>query len=129
MKIQIKGLQAPYTPQEAVIKQIQKTQGGYRYIYRIAIYMMALSMACVLFKMMPSNQVVLSTIIIVFNLVTLVMLITMNEQLRTILQIDLERIGRQEEAKQIKIGYTHIDKVIIAFAVIQVVLQIIQILL
>lgn len=129
MKIQIKGLQAPYTPQEATIKQIKKAQGGYRYIYRIAIYMMALSMACVLFEMMPSNQVVLSTIIIVFNLVTLVMLITMNEQLRAILQIDLERIGRQEEAKRIKIGYTHIDKVIIAFAVIQVVLQIIQILL
>jgi len=127
MKIQIKGLQAPYQPQQEVVKQIERAQIGRRYIYRIVMYMVVLSAGCALFQMTPSNQTVLSTIIIVFNLLILVMMITMNEKFKSILQTGLENVGRYEESKRIKVGYTKVDKVIIASALIQVILQVIQI--
>lgn len=129
MKVQIKGLQAPYQPQQEVVNQLKRAQIERRYIYRIVMYIVVLSAACALFQMTPSNQTVLSTIIIVFNLLILVMMITMNEKFKSILQMDLGNIGRHEEAKRVKVGYTHKDKIIIAIAMIQVGLQFIQILL
>lgn len=123
-KERLVGLEAPYEESETARQSL-------RYILKQRIYtglviLLIMVVNCILIvgeMISEKNSIIPILIIIITNLVVLTLLITSNEKIKSIIQSDLEKQNRKNEAKKVRVKYENEDKLTMLFCVVILITQ------
>ena len=123
-KERLVGLEAPYEESETARQSLRYILKQRTYIGLVILLMMVVNCILIVGGMIAEqNSIIPILIIIVTNLVVLTLLITSNEKIKSIIQSDLEKQNRKNEAKKVKVKYENEDKLTMLFCVVVIITQ------
>ncbi|PTK45042.1 hypothetical protein BUZ69_11950 [Staphylococcus saprophyticus] len=123
-KERLVGLEAPYEESEIARQSLRYILKQRIYIGLVILLMMVVNCILIVGEMIAEqNSIIPILIIIITNLVVLTLLITSNEKIKSIIQSDLEKQNRKNEAKKVKVKYENEDKLTMFFCVVILITQ------
>lgn len=123
-KERLVGLEAPYEESETARQSLRYILKRRVYIGLVILLMMVVNCILIVGEMIAEqNSIYPILIIIITNLLVLTLLITSNEKIKSIIQSDLEKQNRKNEAKKVKVKYENEDKFTMFFCVVILITQ------
>lgn len=123
-KERLVGLEAPYEETETARQSLRYILKQRTYIGLVILLMMVVNFILIVGEMIAEqNSIIPILIIIITNLAVLTLLITSNEKIKSIIQSDLEKQNRKNEAKKVKVKYENEDKLTMLFCVVILITQ------
>lgn len=123
-KERLVGLEAPYEESEIARQSLRYILKQRIYIGLVILLMMVVNCILIVGEMIAEqNSIYPILIIIITNLLVLTLLITSNEKIKSIIQSDLEKQNRKNEAKKVKVKYENEDKFTMFFCVVILITQ------
>lgn len=118
------GLESPYEETETARQSLRYILKQRTYIGLVIFLIMVVNCILIVGEMIgEQNSIIPILIIIITNLVVLTLLITSNEKVKSIIQSDLEKQNRKNEAKKVKVKYKDEDKLTMFYSVIILITQ------
>lgn len=123
-KERLVGLEAPYEETETARQSLRYILKQRTYIGLVIFLIMVVNCILIVGEMIgEQNSIIPILIIIITNLVVLTLLITSNEKVKSIIQSDLEKQNRKNEAKKVKVKYEDEDKLTMFYSVVILITQ------
>lgn len=123
-KERLVGLEAPYEETETARQSLRYILKQRTYVGLVILLMMVVNCILIVGGMIAEqNSIIPILIIIITNLLVLTLLITSNEKIKSIIQSDLEKQNRKNEAKKVKVKYENEDKLTMFFCVVILITQ------
>lgn len=123
-KERLVGLETPYEESETARQSLRYILKQRTYIGLVILLMMVVNCIFIVGGMIAEqNSIIPILIIIITNLLVLTLLITSNEKIKSIIQSDLEKQNRKNEAKKVKVKYENEDKLTMFFCVVILITQ------
>lgn len=123
-KERLVGLEAPYEETETARQSLRYILKQRTYVGLVILLMMVVNFILIVGEMIAEqNSIIPILIIIITNLAVLTLLITSNEKIKSIIQSDLEKQNRKNEAKKVKDKYENEDKLTMLFCVVILITQ------
>lgn len=123
-KERLVGLEAPYEESETARQSLRYILKQRTYIGLVIFLIMVVNCILIVGEMIgEQNSIIPILIIIITNLVVLTLLITSNEKVKSIIQSDLEKQNRKNEAKKVKVKYEDEDKLTMFYSVVILITQ------
>lgn len=118
------GLESPYEETETARQSLRYILKQRTYIGLVIFLIMVVNCILIVGEMIgEQNSIIPILIIIITNLVVLTLLITSNEKVKSIIQSDLEKQNRKNEAKKVKVKYEDEDKLTMFYSVVILITQ------
>lgn len=123
-KERLVGLESPYEETETARQSLRYILKQRTYIGLVIFLIMVVNCILIVGEMIgEQNSIIPILIIIITNLVVLTLLITSNEKVKSIIQSDLEKQNRKNEAKKVKVKYEDEDKLTMFYSVVILITQ------
>ena len=123
-KERLVGLETPYEESETARQSLRYILKQRTYIGLVIFLIMVVNCILIVGEMIgEQNSIIPILIIIITNLVVLTLLITSNEKVKSIIQSDLEKQNRKNEAKKVKVKYEDEDKLTMFYSVVILITQ------
>ncbi|RIM30896.1 hypothetical protein BUY35_04940 [Staphylococcus cohnii] len=123
-KERLVGLESPYEETETARQSLRYILKQRTYIGLVIFLIMVVNCILIVGEMIgEQNSIIPILIIIITNLVVLTLLITSNEKVKSIIQSDLEKQNRKNEAKKVKVKYEYEDKLTMFYSVVILITQ------